>query len=317
MILIKAVYSEISPTINVAYDVTNVNVVDTSSSPIYVNMSYDDSGANPYTSGLIKVAYNEYTPSIKVAYEVTDITISGGESSPVYVSLDYSASGAATNITSVGLTMPAAFNVANSPLTVSGTIAVTAAGTGAQYIKGDGTLATFPTTIDQSLRLITEVYNKSGATIAKGSVVYINGAHGNLPTIAKAQASGDATSAQTLGFVQNNISDNNNGYIVLAGKIGNLDTQAYSAGTQLYLSPTTLGAWTATKQYAPNHLVYIGIINRSHPTQGEIEVKIQNGYEMDELHNVSAQNPSDGMILQYVASTSLWTKTNTIDLGTW
>jgi hypothetical protein len=50
---------------------------------------------------------------------------------------------------------------------------------------------------------------------------------------------------------------------------------------------------------------------------GVIEVKIQNGYELDELHNVSAQSPSDGMIISYVASTQLWTKTNTIDLGTW
>ena len=222
-----------------------------------------------------------------------------------------------TGLTSVGLSMPAAFTVSNSPLTSNGTIAVAGAGTGAQYIKGDGTLATFPTTIDESLRLVTEVYNQTGSTIAKGSVVYINGAHGNLPTIAKALATGDATSAQTLGLGKSDITNNNNGYIVVIGKIGNLDTQAYADGTQLYLSPTTAGAYTSTKQYAPNHLVYVGIVNRSHPTQGEIEVKIQNGYELDELHNVAAQSPSDGMILSYVASTSLWTKTNTIDLGTW
>jgi hypothetical protein len=48
-------------------------------------------------------------------------------------------------LTSVGLTMPAAFNVANSPLTSDGTIAVSAAGTSSQYIRGDGQLATLPT----------------------------------------------------------------------------------------------------------------------------------------------------------------------------
>ncbi|GAB5859050.1 hypothetical protein JMUB7545_27680 [Staphylococcus aureus] len=36
----------------------------------------------------------------------------------------------------------------------------------------------------------------------------------------------------------------------------------------------------------------VGIVTRSHPTLGQIEVNIQNGYEMDELHNVSAQNLS-------------------------
>jgi hypothetical protein len=50
-----------------------------------------------------------------------------------------------TIITSIGLTMPAAFNVSNSPLTSNGTIGVTAAGYPSQYIRGDGTLADFPT----------------------------------------------------------------------------------------------------------------------------------------------------------------------------
>ncbi|CAB4172977.1 hypothetical protein UFOVP950_21 [uncultured Caudovirales phage] len=49
-------------------------------------------------------------------------------------------------VSSVGLTMPAAFNVANSPITSAGTLAVTAAGLASQYIRGDGALADFPTT---------------------------------------------------------------------------------------------------------------------------------------------------------------------------
>lgn len=47
-------------------------------------------------------------------------------------------------VTSVGLSMPAAFIVANSPVTGSGTLSVSAAGTASQYIRGDGQLADFP-----------------------------------------------------------------------------------------------------------------------------------------------------------------------------
>jgi len=54
-----------------------------------------------------------------------------------------SASGGGT-VTSVGLSMPSAFNVANSPITSTGTLAVTGAGTVSQYVRGDGTLANFP-----------------------------------------------------------------------------------------------------------------------------------------------------------------------------
>jgi hypothetical protein len=92
------------------------------------------------------------------------------------------------------------------------------------------------------------------------------------------------------------------------GSLTDLDTQIYPVGTQLYLSGTTAGAWTSTKPYAPIHLVYVGIVVRSHPTQGVVEIRIQNGYELDELHDVSAQNPTNGDILQYVSATDLWTK---------
>ena len=49
------------------------------------------------------------------------------------------------SVTSVGLTMPSAFSVANSPITGAGTLAVTGAGNASQYVRGDGTLADFPT----------------------------------------------------------------------------------------------------------------------------------------------------------------------------
>jgi len=52
---------------------------------------------------------------------------------------------AAQGVTSVGLSMPAAFTVANSPITQSGVLTVTGAGTAAQYINGLGSLVTFPT----------------------------------------------------------------------------------------------------------------------------------------------------------------------------
>lgn len=212
-----------------------------------------------------------------------------------------------TGLTSVGLSMPSAFSVGSSPLTSNGTITVTGAGATTQYIDGTGALQTFPTIITEAQNLITEVYNETGATLTKGTVVYINGGHGNLPTVTKALATSDATSAQTYGVVQLDITNNNNGHVVVIGNLGDLDTFAYAPGTQLYLSSTTAGQWTDIKQYAPAHLVYVGVVVRQHPTQGIVEVRIQNGFEMDELHNVSAQSPPSNGILQYITATSLWT----------
>jgi predicted heme/steroid binding protein len=212
-------------------------------------------------------------------------------------------------VTSVAVTeSSAALSITGSPITTSGTINIGFAGASTDYVAGDGSLVPFPTVVTQAQNLVTQVYNETGATLTKGTVVYINGGHGNLPTITKALATSDATSAQTYGVVRTDITNNNNGYVTVLGNLDNIDTQAYAAGTQLYLSSTTAGAWTSTKQYAPAHLVYVGIVTRSHPTQGVVEIRIQNGFEMDELHNVSAQSPSNNDGIFYNTSTSLWEK---------
>ena len=209
-------------------------------------------------------------------------------------------------LTSVGLTMPSGFSVTSSPLTgAGGTIAVTGAGASTQYIDGTGALQTFPTLLSSD-NLVKLVRNQSGATMTAGTIVYISGATGNKPLIAKALATGDATSAQTYGLLQADIANNADGYVVVVGNVGSLDTSALTEGQQLYLSGTTAGAYTTTKPYAPTHLVYVGIVLRSHPVSGIIGVKIQNGYEMDELHNVDAYAPSNNDILSYNTTTSLW-----------
>ena len=163
--------------------------------------------------------------------------------------------------------------------------------------------------------VICLVRNTTGATLTKGTAVYISGATGQNPTVSKAQANNDTNSAQTLGLMSADLANNSNGYVTIIGLIQNINTSAYTDGEQLYLSPTTAGALTATKPYAPQHLVYVAVVEHAHPTQGKLFVKVQNGYEMDELHNVSAQSPSNGQVLIYNASTSLWEK-NTLTDGT-
>jgi hypothetical protein len=161
--------------------------------------------------------------------------------------------------------------------------------------------------------LLTAVRNTTGATLTKGTAVYISGATGQISTVSKALATGDSTSAQTLGLITADLANNTNGYVTVIGLVTNINTSAYTDGAQLYLSPTTAGTLTATKPYAPQHLVYMAIVEYAHPTQGKLFVKVQNGYEMDELHNVSAQSPTTGQTLVYNASNSLWEK-NTVSL---
>lgn len=161
--------------------------------------------------------------------------------------------------------------------------------------------------------VICLVRNTTGATLTKGTAVYISGATGQNPTVSKALATSDSTSAQTLGLMTADLANNSNGYVTVIGLITNINTSAYADGDQLYLSGTTAGTLTATKPYAPTHLVYVAVVEHSHPTQGKLFVKVQNGYELDEIHNVSAQSPTTGQTIVYNSSTSLWEK-NTVSL---
>jgi hypothetical protein len=159
-------------------------------------------------------------------------------------------------------------------------------------------------------RLTTTVYNNSGATILKGAVVYINGRHSsNLPTIALAQANNEANSYTTFALVETDIANGSAGLVIQVGNIGNLNlpTSTYSDGQVLYLSPTVPGGYTTTKPLAPNHITKIGTVTRAHPTLGSIQIKIENGWQLDELSDVQiAAIPNDSTILQFSRVDSLW-----------
>jgi hypothetical protein len=155
-------------------------------------------------------------------------------------------------------------------------------------------------------QLFAYVTNADSVTINKGQPVYAFGAQGNRMSVKLASNTGDATSAQTVGVVfSSSIGANQRGFIITQGVISGVNTSAYTAGDQLYLGATA-GTLTATKPVAPNHLVYIGIVERANAGNGQIYVKPQNGYELDELHDVLITSAANNDILQYETSSGLW-----------
>jgi len=193
--------------------------------------------------------------------------------------------------------------------------ALTALGAIGSITSTDGSIVVVPsgTSVDLAVSqaspastLLTPVRNTTGATLTKGTVVYISGATGQIATVSKALATSDATSAQTLGMLTTDLANNSNGYVTVFGLLVEIDTSAYTDGAQLYLSGTTAGAVTATKPSAPTHLVYVGVVEYAHAIHGKILVKVQNGYELEELHNVAISSPTTGQTITYNSSTSLW-----------
>ena len=264
---------------------------------------------------------------IDVSIDSTSITISAPEIGTV-TSVDVSGG-------STGLTFSGGPVTSSGTITMAGTLDVDNGGTGATTaptallnLGGIGTLTSADSSVTisgtgtsrdlivaKSPTVVVQVRNTTGATLTKGTAVYINGATGQISTVAKALASSDATSAQTLGLISADLANNTNGEVTIIGLIDDINTSAYTDGAQLYLSGTVAGGLTATKPSAPTHLVYVAVVEYAHAIHGKLFVKVQNGYELDELHDVSITSPSNGQTILYDASTSLW-KNGNIGAGT-
>ena len=175
--------------------------------------------------------------------------------------------------------------------------------------------------VDYSETISVTVRNNSSTdTLRRGTIVYLSGSTGNRPNAFKAQANSESTSSGTFGVVVNDIGPNSDGLVAAMGTLHNLDTRTGANGNPnpftsdtlldgdiLWLDPTTAGYVTKTKPSAPDHAVFIGIVAATSPTNGRIVYKIQNGYEIDELHNVKITSPLlNNQVLRYTQSTGLW-----------
>jgi hypothetical protein len=150
------------------------------------------------------------------------------------------------------------------------------------------------------------VKNATGSTLPKGSVVYINGAQGQNPTIALADADTEATSSKTFGFVAEQILDTAEGYVITEGILRGVNTASFTEGGAIWLS-STAGQYTQTIPAEPAHSVFLGYAVKAHASAGEVIVKIQNGYELTELHGVVIEESlADNEILAYDFTSGLW-----------
>lgn len=161
---------------------------------------------------------------------------------------------------------------------------------------------------------VVRVVNKTGADLLESAyqAVRISGAQGNRLKVSLAQADSDANSADTIGLVTETIANNAEGFVTNSGLVrlinttGSLQSETWADGDALYLSGTTAGRVTNIKPQAPIHTVIIGFVVRAHATQGEIFVKVDNGYEIDELHNVKITSVANNNVLRYNSSLAVW-----------
>jgi hypothetical protein len=160
--------------------------------------------------------------------------------------------------------------------------------------------------------LFSYVTNADSVTLTKGMPVYAFSGTGDRMTVKRANNTGDATSAQTVGLVlSTSIAANQKGLIMMQGLLDGLSilpTATWDDGDPVYLGATA-GTITNVKPHAPNHLVYLGVVTTaSNGSAGRMYVRVQNGYELSEIHDIDliTNAPTNNQALIYESSTDLW-----------
>jgi hypothetical protein len=180
---------------------------------------------------------------------------------------------------------------------------------------------------EQVLRVVNKTATNINLLESNYQAVRITGAQGQRIKVDLALATSDSLSAETIGLVTETINNNQEGFVTTSGLVrginttGSLQGESWADGDVLYLSPTVAGRATKIKPVAPSHLVIIGYVVHAHITQGSIFVKVDNGYELEELHNVTSTNfttpISTDSVLTYDITTSLWKRLTLANLKTY
>jgi hypothetical protein len=273
---------------------THINNVE-SSVPIYTTDLDDVSTTQPTDGQILK--FNSTTS----LYEPTDLTVAA--------SLDE-----LTDVSTAGV-------VAGDALVYDGTSWVAdqvsglpAGGTQGQILTKqsatDGDATWIDNYADWTSVVKHVVKNDGTAVIPKGTPVYVTGANGTNILVRAASNATEAMSSKTMGITASQLEltgGNQTGFVVTEGLLGGLNTNAANVNDPMWLGVNGQIIYgLANKPYGAAHLVFLGIVTKKSSGTGEIFVKIQNGFEIEELHRVSAQNPNNNDTLRYNSSTNLW-----------
>jgi hypothetical protein len=179
-------------------------------------------------------------------------------------------------------------------------------GTSGQILSSNGSTVSW---IAQGSSIASDVQNlvKAGVAINKGQAVYVTGADGTNIIVGKASNTSEATSSKTLGLLNATVAINGMADVVQIGRLAGLNTIGAIVGDPVWLGTNgNLIYGLINKPYAPAHLVFLGIVTRVNSNNGEIFVNVQNGFELNEIHDVDLKTnvPVNGDILGY--NGTLW-----------
>lgn len=160
---------------------------------------------------------------------------------------------------------------------------------------------------------------KAAEAINKGQAVYVSTSDGTNMIVSKASNISEATSSKTMGLLEATVSTNGKTNVITEGLLSGLNTDGTNAGDPVWLGTSgNLLFGLSNKPVAPAHMVFIGIVTRANANNGEIFVRPQNGFELNEIHNVLLDADAsiiNNEILAWDSASSLWKNKTAAEAG--
>lgn len=286
---------------------------------------------NPSTYELNLDQDNNNNFTVDLSILSSDVTITGGTYNPSNGTATFTnntggtfnVTGFLTGFTDI-YTTGVTYNNTTKTLSVTrndGVTLTTSGWTDTNYMPSGGTTGQILAKIDNTNYNTEWIDNytstvkhlvKAGEALTKGQAVYISTADGTNMIAMKASNTSEPTSSQTMGIVAQDLAHNATGFVITEGLLEGTGGEPLNTSTATAGDPIWLGVngglifGIANKPVAPAHTVYLGTVTRSQNVNGEIFIRVSNGWELDELHNVLISGVTNNQVLTYNSSNQLW-----------
>jgi hypothetical protein len=157
------------------------------------------------------------------------------------------------------------------------------------------------------------IKNQTGGTLLNGRVIRAAGTLGSSGRILGDYMIADGTipARFTMGVATEDILDGNDGYVTEFGLVRGINAtgapygETWINGDVLYVSPTISGGLTKVEPQAPELKIVVALVINN-TDNGSIFVRPSIGGVLGDLHNVQNSGQTNGDLLVYNLSTSVW-----------